>query len=83
MVGTSEDAGGGWAQGWLDAVHLMKERKRPCGDARPGMRGGQRCRVRWCQRPRVRAEGLGANSGRVDGVRLCCLHREAVDHGRH
>jgi hypothetical protein len=82
-VGTSEDAGGGWAQGWLDAVHLMKERKRPCGDARPGMRVISDDVCGGCQRPCVRAEGSGANSGRADGVRLCCLYREAIEHGRH
>ena len=67
-MGTSEDAGGGWAQGWLDAVHLMKERKRPCGDARPGMEGAM---GNGCQRSRVRADGAGTYADRVDGARLC------------
>jgi hypothetical protein len=32
-----------------------------------------------CQRARVRADGSGVNSGRVDGVRHSALHGEAVE----
>jgi hypothetical protein len=48
---------------------------------KPPFGGGSGCGV--CQRPRVRADGSRANAGRVDGTRLCCLHGEAVEHGRH
>ncbi len=44
------------------------DKKKPCGDARPGMEGAM---GNGCQRSRVRAHGSETHADRVDGARLC------------
>jgi hypothetical protein len=52
-------------------VHMgarVWEKKRPCGDAWPGMEGAM---GNGCQRSRVRTDGSGTHANRADGAHLC------------
>ena len=60
-------------KGWSD--HWWGKEKGRAG--RHGLEWGDVCGR--CQRPRVRADGSGANSGRMDGARLHRLHGKVAE----